>query len=179
MLTESKLISLAQDGDRGAFSELVRRHRLGVITVIYRMCGDARLAEDMSQEAFLRAWKNLHKYTPKSPFKNWLFRIATNATLDTIRRERETVPLEEIPMNTVERSPERALSQKETSLRVQQAVLDLPPASRAVLVLREYEGFSYKEIAETLRIPLGTVMSRLNYARNALHKTLLPLAEER
>jgi RNA polymerase sigma-70 factor (ECF subfamily) len=179
MLTESKLISLAQDGDRSAFSELVRRHRLGVITVVYRMCGDTHLAEDMSQEAFLRAWKNLHSYMPTRPFKNWLLRIATNATLDVIRRERETVPLEEDSLSTTELNPERALSQKETSLRVQRAVLDLPPASRAVLVLREYEGFSYKEIAETLKIPLGTVMSRLNYARNALRQSLLPLAEER
>ena len=147
--------------------------------MVYRMCGDTHLAEDMSQEAFLRAWKNLHSYMPTHPFKNWLLRIATNATLDVIRRERETVPLEEDSLSTTELNPEHALSQKETSLRVQQAVLDLPPASRAVLVLREYEGFSYKEIAETLKIPLGTVMSRLNYARNALRQSLLPLAEER
>jgi RNA polymerase sigma-70 factor (ECF subfamily) len=179
METESNLISQAQRGNRGAFSELVRLHRIGVINVVYRMCGDAQLAEDMAQEAFLRAWKNLHSYKPKSPFKNWLYRIATNAALDEIRREHETVALENVQLHSRELSPETAFAQKEVDQRVQQAVLELPPASRAVLVLREYEGFSYKEIAESLGIPLGTVMSRLNYARSTLRQRLLLVVEER
>ena len=179
METESKLISQAQLGDRGAFCELVRIHRIGVIAVVYRMCGDAQLAEDMAQEAFLRAWKNLHSYKSKSPFKNWLYRIATNAALDVIRRERETVALESVQLSTTDMGPEIALAQKEMGERVQQAVLELPPASRAVLILREYEGFSYKEIAETLGIPLGTVMSRLNYARTTLRQRLLSVVEEK
>jgi RNA polymerase sigma-70 factor (ECF subfamily) len=133
----------------------------------------------MAQEAFLRAWKNLHSYKPNSPFKNWLFRIATNATLDVIRRERETVALESVQLSTTAMSPETVFAQKEVGERVQQAILELPPASRAVLILREYEGFSYKEIAETLGIPLGTVMSRLNYARSTLRQELLPVVEER
>ena len=179
METELNLISQAQRGNRGAFGELVRLHRRGVITVVYRMCGDSQLAEDMAQEAFFRAWKNLHSYKPKSPFKNWLYRIATNATLDVIRRERETVTLESVQLRTIDPSPETTLAEKEVGERVQQAVLELPPASRAVLILREYEGFSYKEIAETLGIPLGTVMSRLNYARTTLRQVLLPIVEER
>lgn len=179
METESNLISQAQRGDRGAFSELVRLHRIGVVNVVYRMCGDAQLAQDMAQEAFLRAWKNLHSYKPKSPFKNWLYRIATNAAMDEIRRERETVELESVRLHSAELSPESAFAQKEMDERVQEAVLELPPASRAVLVLREYEGFTYKEIAEALGIPLGTVMSRLNYARTALRQSLLLVVEER
>jgi RNA polymerase sigma-70 factor (ECF subfamily) len=133
----------------------------------------------MAQEAFLRAWKNLHSYKPKSPFKNWLYRIATNAALDVIRRERETVTLESVQLSTTEPSPETTIARKQVGERVQQAVLELPPASRTVLILREYERFSYKEIAETLGIPLGTVMSRLNYARTSLRKRLLSVVEER
>lgn len=179
METESRLISQAQRGDRSAFCELVRLHRFGVITVVYRMCGDVQLAEDMAQEAFLRAWKNLHSYKPKSPFRNWLYRIATNAALDVIRRDRQTVALESVQLRDEEMSPETALVQKEMGERVQQAILELPPASRAVLILREYEGLSYKEIAETLGVPLGTVMSRLNYARTTLRQGLSSIMEER
>ena len=179
METETNLISQAQRGNRGAFSELVRLHRVGVINVVYRVRGDAQLAEDMAQEAFLRAWKNLHSYKPKSLFKNWLYRIATNAVLDELRRERETLTLEEVQLKSAELGPETTLARKEMDQRVQQAVLELPPASRAVLVLREYEDFSYKEIAESLGIPLGTVMSRLNYARSSLRQKLLLVVEER
>jgi RNA polymerase sigma-70 factor (ECF subfamily) len=143
------------------------------------MCGDVQLAEDMAQEAFIRAWKNLHSYKPISPFKNWLYRIATNAALDEIRRERETVTLESVQLSSSEPSPEASFTQKEVDKRVQQAILELPPASRAVLVLREYQGFSYKEIAEALGIPMGTVMSRLNYARTTLRQSLLLVVEER
>ena len=177
METESKLISQAQRGNRGAFSELVRLHRIGVINVVYRMSGDAQFAEDIAQEAFLRAWTNLHNYKPKSPFKNWLLRIATNAALDEIRRERKTVALESIQLDSSEPGPEASFAQKEVDVQVQQAILELPPASRAVLVLREYEGLSYKEIAESLGIPLGTVMSRLNYARSSLRQKLLIVGE--
>ncbi len=96
-----------------------------------------------------------------------------------IRRERETVALESVQLSTTDMSPETAFAQKEMGERVQQAVLELPPASRAVLILREYEGFSYKEIAEALGVPLGTVMSRLNYARTTLRQGLSSIMEER
>jgi RNA polymerase sigma-70 factor (ECF subfamily) len=179
METEAKVISQAQHGDRNAFCELVRLHRAGVITVVYRMCGDIQLAEDMAQEAFIRAWKNLRSYKPKSPFRNWLYRIATNAALDVLRRDRETVALDSVQLSAVQMSPEAALTQKEMGERVQRAILELPPASRAALILREYEGLSYKEIAETIGVPLGTVMSRLNYARTTLRKRLASIVEER
>jgi RNA polymerase sigma-70 factor (ECF subfamily) len=179
METEANLISQAKGGDRSAYCELVRTHRSGVINVVYRMCGDAQLAEDMAQEAFLRAWNKLHSYKPKSPFKNWLYRIASNATLDVLRRKREMVTLEKVHLSTADLSPEARLVQKERGEQVRQAVLQLPPASRAVLVLREYEGLSYQEISEALDVPIGTVMSRLNYARTLLRESLSSLMEER
>ena len=174
---EAELVSQAQLGDRSAFGDLVRHHREGVINVVYRMCGDPKLAEDAAQEAFIRAWQKLPGYKPRSPFRNWLFRIATNIALDTLRRERETVDLEAVQLQTPNASPESCYDRTEQAELVRAAVLALPPASRAVLVLREYEGLSYRQIAETLGIPIGTVMSRLNYARTQLAATLAPLVE--
>jgi len=174
---ERELITQAQQGDRQAFGELVRRHRGGVINVVYRMCGDANLAEDAAQEAFIRAWQHLPNYRPRSPFRNWVYRIATNAALDALRREREMVDVDALPLVAPGKGPEAAMEGSERGEQVRQAVLALPKASRAVVVLREYEGLSYREIADTLSIPIGTVMSRLNYARNRLRKSLAPHLE--
>jgi len=141
------------------------------------MCGDANLAEDAAQEAFIRAWQHLPNYRPRSPFRNWLYRIATNAATDLIRRERETVDVDTLSLASSDEGPEAMVERGERREHVRQAVLALPPASRAVLVLREYEGLSYREIADTLSIPIGTVMSRLNYARNRLRQSLAPYLE--
>ncbi len=176
--TELELIAKAQQGDRQAFGELVRRHREGAINVVYRMCGDANLAEDAAQEAFIRAWQHLPNYRPRSPFRNWVYRIATNVALDFLRRERETVDVDALSLaSSSDEEPEALVEGEERGERVRQAVLALPSASRAVLVLREYEGLSYREIADTLGIPIGTVMSRLNYARNRLRESLAPYLE--
>jgi len=175
--TESDLISRAQRGDRQAFGELVYRYREGVVNVVYRMCGDSNLAEDAAQEAFIRAWQHLPGYRPESPFRNWVYRIATNAALDVLRREKETVNIEGISLIATSAGPEAAAESDERARRVQEAILALPPASRVVLILREYEGLSYKEMTETLGIPIGTVMSRLNYARTRLREMLATYLE--
>ena len=169
---EADLVDLAKSGDRGAFSELVRIHRAGVINVVYRLCGDGQLAEDAAQDAFIKTWVNLHRYKPKSPFRNWIYRIATNTALDVLRRQHPTADIQGMPLKSTNIIPENAAEAQERSDLVRAAVLDLSPASRSVLVLREYEGLSYKEIADTLAIPIGTVMSRLNYARNQLRRSL-------
>jgi RNA polymerase sigma-70 factor (ECF subfamily) len=145
-----------------------------VVNVVYRMCGDAGLAEDMAQEAFLRAWINLPTFHPRSSLRNWLYRIAVNAALDVLRRKTEE-PVEDERMQMVTDQapgPEAALIEKEQILLLQQAMKSLPEAARSVLVLREYGELSYQEIAAVLDIPLGTVMSRLNYARNRLRELL-------
>ena len=99
--TETSLIEQAQNGDRNAFGELVRRHYQGVVLVVCRMCGDTGLAEDAAQEAFIRAWVNLPSYQPKGCLRNWLYRIAVNAALDVLRRKpEETLEDEEAHMNT-------------------------------------------------------------------------------
>lgn len=175
-VSETELIASAQHGDRNAFSELVRGHAQGVLNVSYRLCGDAQLAEDAAQETFLRAWQNLSAYRPHTSFRNWLYRIAVNAATDMLRRERRILPGDIEEMNLTDEHPglKSLVTQQERTTVVQQAILSLPDASRAVLVLREYEGLSYHEISSTLDIPLGTVMSRLNYARNLLKTALRP-----
>jgi len=175
-VSETELVASAQNGDRNAFSELVRVHAQGVLNVIYRLCGDVQLAEDAAQETFLRAWQNLAAYRPGTPLRNWLYRIAVNAGTDMLRKERRILPddIEDLDLTDGHPGPETLVSQNERTRLVQNAILSLPDVSRAVLVLREYEGLSYQEISSTLDIPVGTVMSRLNYARNLLKAKLQP-----
>jgi RNA polymerase sigma-70 factor, ECF subfamily len=173
---ESALIEKAQSGDRNAYGELVRQHHQGVINVVYRMCGDTHLAEDTAQDAFIQAWLNLPSFRPGTSLRNWLYRIAINAALDSLRRapKMPLADIDSLSMPDPQAGPEAALLQKERRLSVQKAVVSLAEASRAVLVLREYGGLSYDEISSALDIPLGTVMSRLNYARNRLKEILTP-----
>lgn len=170
---EAPLVAHAQAGDTGAFCELVRSHQAAVVNMVYRMCGDIHLAEDVAQETFLRAWQNLNAYRPKSSFRSWIFRIAANLTIDNLRRENGRFePLQEDKADISQRKPETIAAETQIGEQVRNAVLELPSASRMVLVLREYQGLSYQEIASILDIPVGTVMSRLNYARTCLRQSL-------
>jgi RNA polymerase sigma-70 factor (ECF subfamily) len=168
---------MAQKGDREAFSELVCLHARGVRNVIYRMCGDAHVAEDAAQETFLRAWLHFASFRPQASLRSWLYRIGLNAATDVLRQQKRLAPgaLEDLPLRDPQPGPEGYVSQAEQVALVQKAVLSLPDASRAVLVLREYEGLSYQEIADALEIPIGTVMSRLSYARKLLKEELEPV----
>ncbi len=173
-VNETELVTQAQRGDRNAFGELVRIHAQGVTNVSYRMCGDVQIAEEASQEAFIQAWLHLSSYRPQTSLRNWLYRIAVNAATDILRREKRILPnaIEDLQLTDSGPGPEALLSQSERTALVQKAILSLPDASRAVLILREYEEMSYHEIADTLDIPIGTVMSRLNYARKILKESL-------
>jgi RNA polymerase sigma-70 factor (ECF subfamily) len=171
---EIELVTKAQSGDRNAFSELVRTHAQGVRNVVYRMCGNMQLAEDAAQETFIQAWLRLPSFRPKSPLRNWLYRIAVNKAIDMLRKERLMLSnaVEDFGLMDTRPGPETMLVSGERTELIQKAVISLPVASRSVMVLREYEALSYKEIAETLEIPVGTVMSRLNYARRLLKERL-------
>jgi RNA polymerase sigma-70 factor (ECF subfamily) len=173
---ETELITRAQNGERNAFSELVRIHAQGVLNVIYRMCGNMQIAEDAAQETFIQAWLHLLSYRPRTSLRNWLYRIAVNTATDMLRKEKRVLPtaVEDFYLTDPGPGPEALFSQAEQAALVQKAVLSLPHASRAVLVLREYEGLSYHEIADALDIPVGTVMSRLNYSRKLLKDKLEP-----
>lgn len=179
--TERRLIELARDGDKEAFGELVQRFYPGVVAVVYRLCGEVTLAEDVAQETFVRAWLNLSSFQLPAPFRNWLYRIAVNLAFDRLRQRKAlpvTTAMEIQEMADPSEDPETVVVKREQATRIQQAIQSLPPAARAVLVLREYGGLSYQEIATTLDIPPGTVMSRLSYARERLRCLLLELVEE-
>ena len=173
-INETELIAQAQRGDRNAFGELVCIHAQGVRNVIYGMCGNIQIAEEAAQETFLQAWLHLSSYRPQTSLRNWLYRIAVNAATDILRKEKRILPhaIEDLPLTDLLPGPEALLFQSERTALVQKAILSLPDASRAILVLREYEEMSYHEIADTLDIPIGTVMSRLNYARKILKEKL-------
>ena len=177
VLTDQDLVSAALQGDRLAFGELVNLYREGTIAVVYRMTADSHLAEEAAQEAFIRAWQRLYSYKPQFPFRSWIFSIAVHTALDRLRKTSKEVDIEQLPLEAPGITPDAELEAKERQALVQRAVLALPPACRAVLILREYECLSYLEIAATLDIPVGTVMSRLNYARSQLRQTLAPLME--
>ena len=173
-INDTELVIKAQNGDRNAYSELVRVHSQGVLKVVYRMCGNKHLAEDAAQEAFIQAWLKLPSYKPRASFRSWLYRIAVNSAIDILRKEKRILPgaVEDYYLTDANPGPESLLASTERAEIVSKAVVALPDASRAVLILREYEGFSYQEIAESLDIPIGTVMSRLNYARKLLKEKL-------
>jgi RNA polymerase sigma-70 factor (ECF subfamily) len=143
------------------------------MALVYRLCGDAAQAEDIAQDAFLRAWQALPAFRGQAAFRTWLYRVASNVAIEQLRHARPTVDIESIPL-AAQDTPEESALLTEQCRAVRDAVLQLPLQSRLVLILREYEGLSYREIASALDIPIGTVMSRLNYARQRLQRDLTP-----
>jgi RNA polymerase sigma-70 factor (ECF subfamily) len=176
---DNPLAIAAKNGDRDAFCELVRRYRPLAVNVVYRMCGDAVLAEDAAQTAFMRAWEHLGSYQPRGSFRPWILRIAVHAALDALRSQKPEADLQDAVDQSAPDRVEESVERRERARQVRQAVLNLPEASRAVLVLKEYQDCSYREISQVLDIPIGTVMSRLHYARSVLLQTLRTVVEER
>jgi RNA polymerase sigma-70 factor (ECF subfamily) len=174
---DSELIAKSSRGDSSAFGVLVLRYRKMVVGVAYRTCGDGVLAEDIAQETFIRAWTKLSTYRPEGSFRGWLCRIAANLTIDALRRQKPTVELESRTFEASGDGPEAAVLREERAAAVRKAIMKLATHSRMALVLREYEGLSYREIADALGIPLGTVKSRLNDARLRLKAELAAYLE--
>lgn len=177
VVEEHVVIQHACAGELESFNQLVCMYRERVIGIAYRMCGDSFMAEDAAQIAFLNAWQRLSQFKPGTSFKNWLYRIAINATVDLMRKEKPQVNLDSLPLAAPDGNMAVWLEQQERYAQVRKAILALPEASRSVLVLKEYEYLSYREIADILDIPIGTVMSRLNYARSLLARQLQSMLE--
>ncbi len=163
MMDEADLLRRARAGDRAAFGELVSRHQAAVYRVARGILRDPAEAEDATQETFVKAWENLSRFRGESGLFTWLYRIAVNAALMAGRRRPKTVRLvvdRELPRDADESGPTMATLEK--------LLGELPPEARAILVLRDLEGLSYREISETLEIPMGTVESRIFRAREDL-----------
>jgi RNA polymerase sigma-70 factor (ECF subfamily) len=174
---EQELIAASLGGDRGAFGALVLRYRKLVLGVAYRICGDGDLAEDVAQETFVRAWEKLGTFRLEGNWGGWICRIASNLTVDALRRQRPSTDLASVSVVAPGQRPESHVLRDERVAAVRSAILHLPVHLRVALVLREYEGLSYAEIAQSLDIPLGTVKSRLNDARRRLSEELAPYME--
>ena len=172
---ERELIARSCTGDLDAFEELVRAHQTHIYNLTYRVTGNHEDASDAAQDAFVRAFQALSRFRQEAAFSTWLYRIATNAALDLVRR-RPAVPPVELPVDhPAPNDPEAEVHRREVSRRVHAAVGQLPVEYRAVVVLRDLQGLAYDEIAKTLDIPVGTVRSRLSRGRDALKALLTDL----
>jgi len=176
---ETEWIRLAQKGDQAAFGRLVMAYQTPVYNLAYRMLGSASEAEEAAQEAFLRAYTNLHSYDPARPFRSWLLSIASHYCIDRLRRRRITwLSLEGDEAVTPERlasdspSPETVVAQQEQNEQIQQLLEVLSPTDRAAITLRYWYDCSYEEIAEALSLTVSAVKSRLHRARRTLAATM-------
>jgi RNA polymerase sigma-70 factor (ECF subfamily) len=178
------LVKRCQGGDLAAYELLVGRYRQRVFNVVYGIVHNVEDANDLCQETFVKAWRSLGRFKGESAFYTWLYRIATNLGIDHLRRraKQESVSFDDAIKSEDDAEPEMmaskiALPSKETErteLRaaIEAAIAQLSPEHRAVIMLKEFEGLAYKEIAKVVGCSLGTVMSRLFYARQHLQKLL-------
>ena len=174
---EADLIRKARGGNLFAFEEIVKRYQRRVYAVARRIVQRHDVADDVTQEAFLRGYQALHSFDVERPFGPWICRIAANLAVNHVRspqaREQE-LPEGHLEMASAAPDPLRDVLEDEAQRVLQQALAALPAEQRAVLVLRVVEDFSYREIADALQLEMGTVMSRLARAREKLRVALQP-----
>ncbi|QEG38779.1 RNA polymerase sigma factor [Roseimaritima ulvae] len=178
MSEEAELIDAALEGDTEAFGRLVQTHQDRLFGAMLQVTRSAEEAEDVVQEAFVRAYVKLHTFQRNSRFFTWLYRIAFNSALSRRRRKRATISLDQTrevtgiePIDVVDAPDERMLQGERVNM-VRAALDRLSDEHRAIMVLRELENHAYEDIAEILEISIGTVRSRLNRARTQLRQTL-------
>ncbi|HUG05619.1 MAG TPA: sigma-70 family RNA polymerase sigma factor [Candidatus Limnocylindria bacterium] len=175
MRTDQEVVQRCLAGDADAYATLVERYGGRVYNIALRITSDPDAASDCAQEAFIRAYKALHQYDPAQPFGPWIFRIATNASLNHVQRwHAHQTPVQELPESPApeESGPEASALRREAVSEVLAAMAELPPPYRAALALRHMQQLSYQEVADTLGIPLGTVKTHLHRARAALKTRL-------
>lgn len=183
---EALLIARCQQGDTAAFGSLIRHYQQKVFAAIYNVIRNEEDAWDLAQETFVRAWRNINRFRGQSSFFTWIYRIAMNVTIDRLRRKKvegavefdDTIGMGESIEPSSSTTPHTApsplqdLQNHEIAGQIEAALNKLSPEHRMVIILRELEGLSYEEIAAATDCSLGTVMSRLFYARKKL-QTLL------
>jgi RNA polymerase sigma-70 factor (ECF subfamily) len=174
-ISELEMINGVLAGDRTAFTGLVEMYQTAIFNLCYRMLGDRCEAEDAAQEAFLRAYSQLHSYDPARSFKTWLFSIAAHYCIDRLRRRRvvwlgiDDEPIQYHPaLRESSPGPQEMAERGERSARVQALIENLSPQDRAAVVMRYWYDLSYEEIAEATGVTVSSVKSRLHRARVAL-----------
>jgi RNA polymerase sigma-70 factor (ECF subfamily) len=182
--SDHELVRASRHGDKEAFRELVERYQRKVTSVAVGMVHNRDDAIEIAQETFVKAFENLDKFKGESSFYTWLYRIVVNRAIDFRRRERRhpTIALEdwagegegyeEILREDRPNDPYEETQSREVGARVAEAINELTPDHKAVILLREVEGLSYEEISRVMQCSKGTVMSRLHYARKKLQKRL-------
>lgn len=181
---EMDLARAACAGDRDAFGQLFNLLYGRVHRTVWAMLSDESEAHDVAQEAWIKAWRWRERFNFESAFSTWVHRIAVNTALDWLRKRKrlrarfrnlfrpdspEQIP---VPVESDNFQPSKQLQHKELGKTIERAIAELPEEQRMVLVLREYEGYSYEEIAQLADCKLGTVMSRLHLARKKLQHSL-------
>ena len=185
MKDQKNIIARARRGDAGAFEQLVETYRDQVYRIALRMCGNAADADEAAQEAFLAAWKGLPNFRGDSQFSTWLYQLTTHAAIDLMRREKRQIAAEaqdqarhpaedmtEVSAPDPAPGPQQQAERRETQEAVRDAILQLTPEYRQIVVLRFLEDLSYEEIGAALKLPSGTVKSRLNRAKSQLKDIL-------
>ncbi|WP_164670736.1 RNA polymerase sigma factor SigW [Virgibacillus doumboii] len=176
-------IKQVKRGDQAAFEDVVSFYQNKIFQHCYRMLGNRHEAEDIAQEAFLRAYVNIHSFDDRRKFSTWLYRIATNLTIDRIRKRKPDHYLDAEVKGTDgldmysqlvadNRLPEEEVEGLELRDHIHQEISALPPKYRSIIILRYLEEFSLQEISDILDIPLGTVKTRIHRGREALRKKL-------
>ena len=190
-VSELDLVKRCQAGDTEAFDELVTRYRTRVFSMIYNMVHSEQDAWDLAQDSFLKAWKSIGRFRGQSSFYTWIYRIVMNVTIDWLRKKKikggdaefdDAIQLREIDpasktVPKTEALPHQLMERDEIRARIDNAIGQLSPEHRAVILMKEIDDMQYHEIAETLGCSIGTVMSRLFYARKKLQNLLRDVYE--
>jgi RNA polymerase sigma-70 factor (ECF subfamily) len=186
-VTDQEVVERASTGSEAAYRELVRRYQRPVFSLIYRMVRDRELAEDLTQETFVKVLNAIDRYRPEYKFSSWIFKIANNASIDHLRRrELDTLSLDGGPdamtpdrvQATSLQLGDRAESQleeleaRELGTQIERAIGALRPEYRSCIIMRHVEGRAYDEIADVLDLPLGTVKTYIHRARAELRESL-------
>ena len=189
-LLDQELVQKVQQGDKSAYDHLVRKYQHKIILLVNRYVKDPSEAQDVAQEAFIKAYRALGNFRGDSAFYTWLYRIAINTAKNyLVSRARrfsasqidvyEAEQVQNVPQLKGLETPEQELFNEEIVTAIQSAIDKLPEEMRTAIMLREFEGMSYEEIAVTMDCPVGTVRSRIFRAREAIDSKLQPLLDKR
>ncbi|MBA3961185.1 MAG: sigma-70 family RNA polymerase sigma factor [Chthoniobacterales bacterium] len=188
---DAVLVERAQLGETVAFDQLVGRYRSRIFGMIYNMVHNEQDAWDLAQDSFVKAWKSIARFRGQSSFYTWIYRIVMNVTIDWLRKKQvkggdaefdDAIQLQQIDpaARTAPKAdalPHERMVQGEIRVRIEAAIAQLSPEHRAVILMKEVEGMQYHEMAESLGCSIGTVMSRLFYARKKLQTLLRDVYE--